>query len=545
LLAAGADLSSERLLEAYRHGIFPWFSEGDPILGGAGPRMILIPAEFKISRSFGKVLRNRSYETRFDSAFDEVLAGCAAPRKGRRHLDQRRDDRGLPEPAPARIRAFGRNLDRRELVGGLYGVAIGRVFFGESMFSRCTMPRRSRSRSRRPSRIGGVRAYRLPDAHAAPGDAGRARDPQAPVFQVARRVGTLLEPAGELVRRIRRAGAMSKLNDLPHAVLQFYVTAPYPCSYLPGRMARSQVATPSHLIGTELYADLVRLGFRRSGIFTYRPYCDHCRAAFRCASRRGVFAPRAASGGLAKHAELQHAVTGLAVSRRALLALSSLSGEPAFRRRHGPGQPRPVLAFPAAKPVSTRLVEFRDKGKLMMVSIVDQLGDGFPRLHFLRSRGRRRELRHYNILWQIEQCRRASLPYLYLGIGSRTAARCLQAHFSRSKASSTDLAINSRPKSSIPDPGAQSRRGKMAHALSRLRPLLFALDPEEESEPESRRLGAVGIASLAATECACACRCGCPYPITEIEIGQGGAAALLDLPQDVVGAEARAGGLGS
>ncbi len=83
LLAASGDLSPERLLEGYRCGIFPWFSEGDPIFWWSpDPRMILYPEELKISRSFAKTLRNRRYEVRFDSAFDEVMAGCAAPRRG-------------------------------------------------------------------------------------------------------------------------------------------------------------------------------------------------------------------------------------------------------------------------------------------------------------------------------------------------------------------------------------------------------------------------------------------------------------------------------
>src|SRR6266852_3680713 len=74
LLAAGGDLMCQRLLEGYRCGIFPWFSEGDPILWWRpDPRMVLFPAELKISRSFGKTLRNRSYEVRFDAAFDEVV----------------------------------------------------------------------------------------------------------------------------------------------------------------------------------------------------------------------------------------------------------------------------------------------------------------------------------------------------------------------------------------------------------------------------------------------------------------------------------------
>jgi leucyl/phenylalanyl-tRNA--protein transferase len=140
LLCAGGDLSPRRLLDAYSRGIFPWFSEGDPILWWSpDPRMVLIPAELKVSRSLRKTLQRGLYETRYDSAFREVIEACAAPRDGQSGTWI------LPEMVEAytALHQLGHAhsveswLDG-ELVGGLYGLSLGRVFFGESMFSRAT-----------------------------------------------------------------------------------------------------------------------------------------------------------------------------------------------------------------------------------------------------------------------------------------------------------------------------------------------------------------------------------------------------------------------
>ncbi|MFT5063842.1 MAG: leucyl/phenylalanyl-tRNA--protein transferase [Gammaproteobacteria bacterium] len=137
LLCAGGDLSVDRLLDAYSQGIFPWYSEGDPILWWSpDPRMVLAPSEIKISRSLAKIIRNSGMEVRFNSAFSEVIHACAKPRN---------EDTGswiIPEMIEAYIRLHqagyalsAETWQAGKLVGGLYGVRIGRLFFGESMFS--------------------------------------------------------------------------------------------------------------------------------------------------------------------------------------------------------------------------------------------------------------------------------------------------------------------------------------------------------------------------------------------------------------------------
>ena len=138
LLAAGADLSLPRLLEAYRNGIFPWFSHDQPILWWSpDPRMVLFPTELKISRSLARTLRSTRFEVRADTAFDAVIEGCRQPRRGESGTwitEEMAEAYGTLHRA-----GFAHSVETwldGKLVGGLYGVALGRAFFGESMFAR-------------------------------------------------------------------------------------------------------------------------------------------------------------------------------------------------------------------------------------------------------------------------------------------------------------------------------------------------------------------------------------------------------------------------
>jgi arginyl-tRNA--protein-N-Asp/Glu arginylyltransferase len=210
---------------------------------------------------------------------------------------------------------------------------------------------------------------------------------------------------------------MTLLRDIPFSAVQFYLTAPYPCSYLPGRSARSQVATPAFLVTAQVYSELVQRGFRRSGAFTYRPRCDACRACVPVRIDVAAFAPsRTQRRTFKRHGNLESTLHPLEDNDEYFDLYQRYQ-----HARHSEGEMdsdsrEQYRNFLLQSQVDSILAEFRENGALRMVSLIDILRDGLSSVYtFYEPDIAGASYGTYNVLWQIELCRKLGLPYLYLG----------------------------------------------------------------------------------------------------------------------------------
>lgn len=201
------------------------------------------------------------------------------------------------------------------------------------------------------------------------------------------------------------------------AALKFHTTKPYPCSYFLERLARAQVAAPDHLINSQVYDKLIQAGFRRSGAFTYRPSCDHCHACVPARIPVNQFMPnRTQRRTWKRHQHLT------ATSHALYFNPDHYSLYRRYqKKRHDAGgmdsdSHMQYQDFLLQSNVNSRLIAFHEDRQLRMISIIDKLSDGLSSVYtFFDPDIANASFGTYSVLWQVEQCRRLDLPYVYLG----------------------------------------------------------------------------------------------------------------------------------
>jgi arginyl-tRNA--protein-N-Asp/Glu arginylyltransferase len=214
---------------------------------------------------------------------------------------------------------------------------------------------------------------------------------------------------------------MTLPSDLPLHKLQFYVTTPYQCGYLPGKLAQSLIATPHHLVDSNIYSGLIQQGFRRSGKFAYRPHCEQCNA---CIPTRVVlieFTPsRSQKRAFKQHHDLTASILPLAYHQDHFELYASYQAA-----RHAEtdnfnvekDNAEQYRQFLCLSNVESLLVEFRDaENQLKIVSMVDVVQDGVSAVYtFYDTSDKKSSYGTYSIMWQTEWTKSLNLPYLYLG----------------------------------------------------------------------------------------------------------------------------------
>lgn len=214
---------------------------------------------------------------------------------------------------------------------------------------------------------------------------------------------------------------MTLPNEAPLQKLQFYVTTPYKCGYLPQKLAQSLIASPHTLVTTQVYSGLIQQGFRRSGKFAYRPHCEQCRACIPVRIVLETFAPSRSQ----KRAMKQHATLSVRALPLAFYAEHYALYQAYQLARHqdsetadadaldGPDQYRQFLC---QSNVESLMIEFSDANGVVMVSVVDIVQDGISAVYtFYDTRQPKNSYGTYSILWLCEWAKTLSLPYLYLG----------------------------------------------------------------------------------------------------------------------------------